>query len=136
MQLAAGDERDENGVGECTVFGADEDPVFTPDGLPAQRAFRDVVRHWQAAIFEESLECLLLIERVADRGGHRRFVEHLVCGRDHQAKKSRAMGRDFLSRAASLRLRGSSAMVRSILNRAEMKASAALALSGSDRRVI
>lgn len=53
-------------VNDGAVFGADEEPVLSPARLLSQVALGDVVGHRQAAIVEETLERLLLIERLAD----------------------------------------------------------------------
>jgi hypothetical protein len=55
VQLAAGNERDEGGVGGGPVFRADENPVLATDGLFSQVALRDVVGHRQSALVEEAL---------------------------------------------------------------------------------
>lgn len=78
VECAARDQRDERGVGEGAVFGADEDPVFPSDRFLSQVALGDVVGHRQATVIEEALERLLLIEGVADRGGDGRVVEYEV----------------------------------------------------------
>src|SRR5687767_7158694 len=75
VQLAAGDQRNENGIGNSAVFGADKEPVLTAQRLPEQVSLRNVVRHGQAAVVEETLECFLLVEGVPDRGGERRLVQ-------------------------------------------------------------
>src|SRR5690606_28102914 len=73
-----GDQGNENGVGQGPVFGADEQPVLSSDGLSAELALRDVVAQRESAVFEESFERLLLIDRIADRFGHRRLVQDEV----------------------------------------------------------
>src|ERR1041384_2401453 len=75
VQLAAGDERDEGGVGGGAVLGADENPIFAPDRFFSQVSLGNIVGHGQPPVVEEALEGLLLVDRVADRSVHRRVVE-------------------------------------------------------------
>src|ERR1041384_2568909 len=78
VQLAAGDQRHESGVGGGPVFGAHEYPVFAPDRLLTEVSLGDVVRHRQAAVVEKALEGLPLVDGVADGGGDWRVVEHEI----------------------------------------------------------
>src|SRR5215207_2361598 len=78
MKLAAGDERDEGGVGGGAVLGADKNPVFAPDRFLAQVSLGDVVGHRQSAVVEEALKGLPLIDGVTDGRGDGRIVEHEV----------------------------------------------------------
>src|SRR5450631_54488 len=66
MQLAAGEQRDEGGIGLCAVVASDEEPVFSPDGFAPQRALRAIVMQRKAAVLEESAQGRALVARVAD----------------------------------------------------------------------
>ena len=63
VELAAGQERHEDGVGLGTVVTAAEEPVLAADSLAAELSLGEVVVDWQAAILEESRESLPLVER-------------------------------------------------------------------------
>src|SRR5688572_24431647 len=78
MKLAAGNERDEGCVGRGAVFGAHEEPVFSPDGFFSEVSLGDVVGHRQSAVIEKALEGLLLIDGVTDGGCDGGIVEHEV----------------------------------------------------------
>src|SRR3954462_3537251 len=54
VEIAARDEGDEDGVGDRTIFGADEDPVFSSYSLAAEVSLGDVVRHRQPTVVEKS----------------------------------------------------------------------------------
>src|SRR6478735_377256 len=78
MEFAAGDQRDEGGVGGGAVFGSYKEPVFATHRFFSQVSLGDVVRHRQATVVEETLERLLLVDGVANGGIHRRVVEDEV----------------------------------------------------------
>jgi hypothetical protein len=78
VHFAAGDEGNEDGIGEGAVVGADEEPVFSADSFATQVSLGDVVRDGESAVVEEALESRLLIEGVADGSGDRGLVEDEV----------------------------------------------------------
>src|SRR5437870_5764905 len=78
VQLAAGEQRNENGVDLARVVVADEHPVPPSGHFPTQSALADVVANRQPSVIEETLERSALIARVADCLGNGRLVDHLV----------------------------------------------------------
>lgn len=78
VHLAARQQRDEDRVGPRAVLRADEEPVLASDRLPPQLPLRDVVAQRQLPIVQKAPEGGALVERVADRIGQRRAVEHVV----------------------------------------------------------
>ncbi len=75
VQLAAGNEGNEDGVGKGSFFGPDEDPIFPSDSLPSQVSFGDVVGHGESTVVEESLESFSLVDSVTNSRGNWRVIE-------------------------------------------------------------
>ena len=75
VEPGAGQERDEDGVDLAPVLATDEDPIAATKDLAAQVQLADVVAHRQSPVVEESAQGYALVERIADAGGHRRFVQ-------------------------------------------------------------
>ena len=75
VELAAGEEGDEDRVGTGSLVASEEDPVFSADDLAPEVALGDVVGQRQTAVGEEAGERDALVAGVADRPGDRGGVE-------------------------------------------------------------
>jgi hypothetical protein len=75
VELAAGQQGDEDGVDAGALVAAEEEPVFAAEDLAAQVLLGDVVVERQAAVVEESAERGALVAGVAEGLRDRRLVE-------------------------------------------------------------
>ena len=75
VHVATCNERRASGVDLGTVVTADKQPIRSPDRLPAELTFGDVVRGGEPTIIEETSERVLLVEGVADGCGQWGAVE-------------------------------------------------------------
>jgi hypothetical protein len=75
VQLAARQERYEEGVGAGALLAAEEQPVLAADDLAPEVALGDVVVEGQAAVAQEALQRDPLIPGVAEGLGQRRTVK-------------------------------------------------------------
>jgi hypothetical protein len=64
VELAAGEEGDEDRVDARPLVAAEEHPVFAADDLPTKVALGDVIVERQAVILEETAECNRSVYRV------------------------------------------------------------------------
>jgi hypothetical protein len=66
VELAAGEEGDEDGVDACTLVAAEKQPVLSAEDLATEVALGDVVLEREAAVVEESPQGGALVAGVAE----------------------------------------------------------------------
>jgi hypothetical protein len=75
VELAAGQEGDEDRVDACSLVAAEEQPVFASEDLPPKVSLGDIVVEREPAVVDKAREGDTLVAGVADRLGDRGLVE-------------------------------------------------------------